>query len=197
MEGLHIALQNAVSSGLIQWDSIGDSGYNISHLFYADDVVIILDWNRQDMINIIHVLHVFYLASGPKINVSKSNVYGLGLNPQDIEDMARDTRCGSGTVPFSYLGLPLGVNMNLISNWQPLVDRSLGIYYFSIFKCPESVLNSLESMRAFFFLGGSGERKKMSWLKWENVMASFDKGGLNIGSDPLDLTPPKYINKWK
>ncbi|GJR18938.1 RNA-directed DNA polymerase, eukaryota, reverse transcriptase zinc-binding domain protein [Tanacetum coccineum] len=80
MEGLHIALQNAVSSGLIQGASIGDSGYNISYIFYSDDVVIILDWNRQDMINIIHVLHVFYLASSLKINVSKSNVYGLGLN---------------------------------------------------------------------------------------------------------------------
>lgn len=33
MEGLHIALQNAVSSGLIQGASIRDSGYNISHFF--------------------------------------------------------------------------------------------------------------------------------------------------------------------
>ncbi|GJU12941.1 putative RNA-directed DNA polymerase, eukaryota, reverse transcriptase zinc-binding domain protein [Tanacetum coccineum] len=98
MEGLHIALKNAVSSGLIQGASIGESGYNISHLFYADDVVIISDWNRQDMINIIHVLHVFYLASSLKINVSKSNVYGLGVNPHDIKDMARDTRCGAVTL---------------------------------------------------------------------------------------------------
>nr|GEW79873.1 hypothetical protein [Tanacetum cinerariifolium] len=112
------------------------------------------DWNRQDMINIIHALHVFYLASGLKINVSKSNIYILGMNPQDIEDMARDTRCGSG---------------------------SLGIYYLSIFKCPESVLNSLEATRASFFWGGSNE-KKNAWVKWENVMASFEKGGLIIGS---------------
>ncbi|GKB05355.1 putative RNA-directed DNA polymerase, eukaryota, reverse transcriptase zinc-binding domain protein, partial [Tanacetum coccineum] len=155
MEGLHIALQNAVSSGLIQGASIGDSGYNISHIFYSDDVVIISDWNRQDMINIIHVLHVFYLALSLKINVSKSNVYGLGLNPQDIEDMARDTRCIVFELDYPLGNLtryPLGGRLTLIKS----VLGSLGIYYLSIFKCPESVLNSLELMQASLF---SGERQ--------------------------------------
>ncbi|GKA48294.1 RNA-directed DNA polymerase, eukaryota, reverse transcriptase zinc-binding domain protein [Tanacetum coccineum] len=195
MEGLHIALKNAVSSGLIQGASIGESCYKISHLFYVDDVVIISDWNRQDMINIIHVLHVFYLASGLKINVSKSNIYGFGMNPQDIKDMARVTLCGSCTVPFSYLGLPLGANINLISNWQPLVDRfwarlsswkantlsiggrltliksvlgSLRIYYLSIFKCPELVLNSLEAMRTSFFWGAINLALLQKW-RWHLV----------------------------
>ncbi|GJV95289.1 putative RNA-directed DNA polymerase, eukaryota, reverse transcriptase zinc-binding domain protein [Tanacetum coccineum] len=222
MEGLHIALKNAVSSGLIQGASIGESGLKLSYFFYADDVVIISDWNMQDMSNIIHVLNVFYLASGLKINVSKSNVYGLGVDQQDIEAMARDTGCGSGTFPFSYLGIPLGANMNLISNWQTLIDRfraklsswkastlsiggrltliksvlgSLEIYYMSIFKCPKSVLNSLKAMRASFFWGGSGDKRKMSWLKWENVLASFDKGGLNIGS--LKAFNLALLPKWR
>ncbi|GKE11321.1 RNA-directed DNA polymerase, eukaryota [Tanacetum coccineum] len=34
---------------------------------------------------------VFFLASGLKINVSKSNVYGLGVSPRDVEDMASHT----------------------------------------------------------------------------------------------------------
>nr|GEW26458.1 RNA-directed DNA polymerase, eukaryota, reverse transcriptase zinc-binding domain protein [Tanacetum cinerariifolium] len=133
--------KNAVSLGLIQGASIGESGYKISHLFYEDDVVIISDWNRQDMINIIHVLNVFYLDSGLKINVSKSNAYGLGVNPQDIEDMARDTRCSSG---------------------------SLGIYYLSIFKCPDSVVNSLKAMRASFFSGAFNLALLQKW-RWRLV----------------------------
>jgi hypothetical protein len=90
---------------------------------YADDVVIISDWNNQDMGNIIRVLQVFFLASGLKINVSKSNVFGLGVSSQDIKDIAFDTGCGSGNIPFYYLGLPLGSNMHLTANWQPLIDR--------------------------------------------------------------------------
>ncbi|GKA15089.1 putative RNA-directed DNA polymerase, eukaryota, reverse transcriptase zinc-binding domain protein [Tanacetum coccineum] len=123
MEGLHIAMQNAVCSGLIREAEIGTSGHKISHLFYTDDVVIISDWNNQDMGNIIRVLQVFYLASGLKINVSKSNVFGLGVSSRDVEDMASDTGCGLGNIPFSYLGLPLGANMHLTANWQLLIDR--------------------------------------------------------------------------
>ncbi|GJV79919.1 RNA-directed DNA polymerase, eukaryota, reverse transcriptase zinc-binding domain protein [Tanacetum coccineum] len=200
-------VKNMVSSGLIQGASIGDSGYNLSYLFYADGVVIILEWNRQDMINIIHVLHVFYLASCLKINVSKSKVYGLGVNPHDIKVMACDTWCGSGIVPFSYLVLPLGANMNLISNWQPLVDHfraklstwkastlsiggrvthiklvlgSLGIYYMSIFKCPETVLNSLAAMRASIFWGESQEivdSFKGILVTWKYITEQPKKGG--------------------
>ncbi|GKF47897.1 putative RNA-directed DNA polymerase, eukaryota, reverse transcriptase zinc-binding domain protein [Tanacetum coccineum] len=123
MEGLHITMKNAVCSGLIRGAEIGTLGHKISHLFFADDVVIISYWNNQDMGNIIRVLQVFFLASGLKINVSKSNVYGLGVSPQDVEDMASHTGCGPGTIPFSYLGLPLGANMHLTANWQPLIDR--------------------------------------------------------------------------
>ncbi|GJU98861.1 RNA-directed DNA polymerase, eukaryota, reverse transcriptase zinc-binding domain protein [Tanacetum coccineum] len=167
------------------------------------------------MINIIRVLHVFFLASGLKINVSKCNIYGLGVSTNDIENLARDTGCGSGNIPFSYLGLPLGVNMNLIPNWQPLIYHfraklsswkactlsirgrltliksvlgSLGIYYMSIFK-------TLEAIRASFFWGGSSEKKNMAWIKWENVLASFEKGGLNIGS--LKSFNLALLQKWR
>nr|GEX27658.1 hypothetical protein [Tanacetum cinerariifolium] len=41
--------------------------------------------------NIIRALQGFYLASGLKINVSKSNLHELGVSSQDIEDMASHT----------------------------------------------------------------------------------------------------------
>ncbi|GKG54530.1 hypothetical protein Tco_0560185 [Tanacetum coccineum] len=65
------------------------------------------------MENIIRVMQVFYLALGLKINISKSNVYGIGVSSEEIEDMARATGCASGSLPLVYLGLPIGSNMNL------------------------------------------------------------------------------------
>ncbi|GKF42320.1 RNA-directed DNA polymerase, eukaryota, reverse transcriptase zinc-binding domain protein, partial [Tanacetum coccineum] len=38
----------------------------------------------KDMDNIIRVLHVFYLASGLKINIHKSNIYGIGVNKDEV-----------------------------------------------------------------------------------------------------------------
>ncbi|GKD91058.1 RNA-directed DNA polymerase, eukaryota, reverse transcriptase zinc-binding domain protein [Tanacetum coccineum] len=69
MEGLHCAMSNVVSTGLIRGIKIGSSDITLSHLFYADDVIITIDWNSGDLDNIIRVLHVFYLASGLKINI--------------------------------------------------------------------------------------------------------------------------------
>ncbi|GJU34812.1 hypothetical protein Tco_1183166 [Tanacetum coccineum] len=75
-------------------------------LGYEDDVIITTDWNAKDMDNIIRVLHVFYLASGLKINIHKSNIYGIGVNKDEVLSMASNAGCMAGDVPFNYLGLP-------------------------------------------------------------------------------------------
>ncbi|GJX36378.1 putative RNA-directed DNA polymerase, eukaryota, reverse transcriptase zinc-binding domain protein [Tanacetum coccineum] len=222
MEGLHCALSNAVSSGLIRGIKLGSSDITLSHLFYADDVVITTDWNSRDIDNIIRVLHVFYLASGLRINIHKSNIYGIGVSNDEISSLASRTGCAAGFFPFTYLGLPIGANMNLTSSWNILIDRfqkrlsswkanllsiggrltlikavlgSLGIYYLSIFKAPESILNTLESLRSRFFWGGSQDSKNMAWVKWSHVLPSFDKGGLNIGS--LKAFNLALLQKWR
>ncbi|GJX93478.1 hypothetical protein Tco_0348064, partial [Tanacetum coccineum] len=176
--GLHGVLSNAVRSGLIKDVNIGRSDITLSHLFYADDVIITTDWSTCDLDNIIRVLHVFYLASGHKINIHKSNIYGIGVSVEEVLNMASNSGCALGSLPFAYLGLLIGSNMRMLSNWKVLIDRfhsrlsswkanllsigghltlikavlgSLGIYYLSIFKASEAVLNSLERAHSTFF----------------------------------------------
>nr|GFD09197.1 RNA-directed DNA polymerase, eukaryota [Tanacetum cinerariifolium] len=68
-QGLHGVMSNTVNSGLIRDIKLGSSDITLSHLFYADDVVITSEWNSGDLDNVIWVLHVFHLASGLKINI--------------------------------------------------------------------------------------------------------------------------------
>ncbi|GKE45491.1 putative RNA-directed DNA polymerase, eukaryota, reverse transcriptase zinc-binding domain protein, partial [Tanacetum coccineum] len=98
MEGLHNAFEEAVGNGLITG-------------------------NAKDMDNIIRVLHVFYLALGLKINIHKSNIYGIGVNKDEVLCMASNASCITGDIPFNYLGLPIGSNMKSIASWKMLVDR--------------------------------------------------------------------------
>ncbi|GJR41094.1 putative RNA-directed DNA polymerase, eukaryota, reverse transcriptase zinc-binding domain protein [Tanacetum coccineum] len=209
--GLHSALYDAVSSGLIRGIKFDGSSVHLSHLFYADDVVIMTKWSSQYMDNIIHVLRVFFLVSCLKINIYKSNVYGVGVSLEEVNDMVRITRRTAGSFPFVYLGLPIGSNMNHKANWKNLMDQfhtklsswkanllsidghltliklvlgSLAIYYFSMLKVPETILKSMESLRASFL-----------WIKWSNVMASFDKGDLGIGS--LKSFYLTLLQKWR
>ncbi|GKE02037.1 RNA-directed DNA polymerase, eukaryota, reverse transcriptase zinc-binding domain protein [Tanacetum coccineum] len=222
MEGLHNAFEEAVGNGLITGVNIKNSTINVSHLFYADDVILTTDWNAKDMDNIIRVLHVFYLSSGLKINIYKSNIYGIGVNKDEVLSLASNAGCIASDIPFNYLGLPIGSNMKSIASWKTLVDRfhmrlsswkanllsiggrltliksvlgSLGIYYLSIFRAPESVLQDLERIRAKFFWGGNKDENKMAWVKWPIILNSFDKGGLNIGS--LKAFNLALLQKWR
>ncbi|GKF80940.1 putative RNA-directed DNA polymerase, eukaryota, reverse transcriptase zinc-binding domain protein, partial [Tanacetum coccineum] len=108
MEGLHCAISTAVSSNLIHGINLGAPDLTLSHLFYVDHVIITTEWNLGDLDNIIHVLHVFYLASGLKININKSNIFGIGVSDDEVSNMARNSSCATGSFPFTYLGLPIG-----------------------------------------------------------------------------------------
>ncbi|GKA87910.1 reverse transcriptase domain, reverse transcriptase zinc-binding domain protein [Tanacetum coccineum] len=180
MEGLHAAISDSVRNGLIHGIQIGSSDVNLSHLFFADDVIITSEWSNHDVHTIIRIFNVFFLAFGLKINIRKSSIYGVGVSSEEVHHMASLTRCNAGSFPLTYLGLPIGSNMYQTTNWKSLVDKfhsklslwkanllsfggrlmlhksilgSLGIYFFSLFKVPSTVVNSLESLRASFFWG--------------------------------------------
>nr|GEW51846.1 reverse transcriptase domain, reverse transcriptase zinc-binding domain protein [Tanacetum cinerariifolium] len=122
MEGLHMALNDDIASNMFHGVRIG-SNIHLLHLFYADDVIILSDWNQNDMENITRILNIFYIASGLKISFHKSNVFVVGVSNSEVVSMAVCTGCEAGSFPFSYLGLPIGSNMSRIANWQILIYR--------------------------------------------------------------------------
>ncbi|GKD98852.1 putative RNA-directed DNA polymerase, eukaryota, reverse transcriptase zinc-binding domain protein, partial [Tanacetum coccineum] len=123
MEDLHMALSDSVRNGFIRGININSSGINLSHLFFVDDVIITMDWSTHDLENVIRIFKVFYLASGLKINIHKSSIYGVAVSHEEVQLMASNTGCNAGFFPFSYLGLPIGSNMSLTANWKFLVDK--------------------------------------------------------------------------
>ncbi|GJY64199.1 putative RNA-directed DNA polymerase, eukaryota, reverse transcriptase zinc-binding domain protein [Tanacetum coccineum] len=140
---------------------------------------------------LIRVFQVFYLASGLKLNIHKSNIFGIDVSNDDVHLMASNTGCAAAKLSgWKANLLYFGDRLTLIK----FVLGSLGIYYFSIFKVPVSVLKSLEKMCATFFWGGSQDNRKLAWLKWPNVVASFEKGGLNIRS--LKSFNLALLHKW-
>ncbi|GJX42258.1 hypothetical protein Tco_0257248 [Tanacetum coccineum] len=78
MEGLHVAFRDALAANMFQGVIVGYSKIHLSHLFYANNVIVASEWNQNDMENIItSVLNVFYRDSGLKISINKSNIYGV------------------------------------------------------------------------------------------------------------------------
>nr|GEX92018.1 RNA-directed DNA polymerase, eukaryota, reverse transcriptase zinc-binding domain protein [Tanacetum cinerariifolium] len=77
----------------------------------------------KEVDGILHVLNEFHAQSGLKINIGKSNLYGVGVDIEDVSNMARASGCAAGSLPFSYLGLNMVANMACRSNWDILLQR--------------------------------------------------------------------------
>nr|GEV31293.1 RNA-directed DNA polymerase, eukaryota, reverse transcriptase zinc-binding domain protein [Tanacetum cinerariifolium] len=74
-EALQISILEACSKGLYKGVYLSNNGANISLLQYADDALFFGDWSRLNVIHLIYILKCFELASGLKVNISKSRIW--------------------------------------------------------------------------------------------------------------------------
>ncbi|GJW68358.1 RNA-directed DNA polymerase, eukaryota, reverse transcriptase zinc-binding domain protein [Tanacetum coccineum] len=119
----------------------------------------------------------FLSCIGLKINIHKSYVYGVGVSDNEVHTMANNTGCSPGSFPFVYLGLPIGANMNLTTNWKILIDR----FDARLSKWKANLLSIGGRLTLIKSILGS--------------LASLDKGGLGIES--LKSFNLALLQKWR
>ncbi|KAI3517218.1 hypothetical protein L1887_16430 [Cichorium endivia] len=221
MEGLNVAMKEVCEKGLFTGIKVPHEDVSISHLFYADDALFLGEWSLENIKNLARVLRCFHVVSGLKVNFNKSRVFGIGVDSQEVSRWASPLGCEPASLPFTYLGVPVGANMNLKKHWKPIIDKfsarlsawkakalsfggrltlsqavlgNLPTYYFSLFVAPIGVIKTLERIRRNFLWGGDENNHKIKWVKWEKVVAPKDKGGLGLGS--LKALNIALITKW-
>ncbi|XP_071687371.1 uncharacterized protein [Rutidosis leptorrhynchoides] len=189
-EALSVMLNDATRLGFYMGVSVGKDAVHLSHLQIADDVLFFGDWSRGNIANLMDIISWFGMASELRINWSKSNFFSLGIPQSAISDVAHAYNCSAGTLPFVYLGLPVGRNMNKISSWDVIINKFMGklipwkakllsiggrltliksvltnipLYFMSLFRAPTNVINKLEAIRSI----GSLKVKNLNLLaKW-------------------------------
>ncbi|GJS83857.1 RNA-directed DNA polymerase, eukaryota [Tanacetum coccineum] len=208
MESLHLSFSRAVDEGVFKGVQLNGS-LSISHLFYADDAMFIGEWSDANLKGIINILKCFFLASGLKINIHKSQLLGVGIPRNVVTQAAASLGCGVMLNQFRYLGVMVGKCMSRhqawddvvlklrsrLSNWKvktlsiggrlTLLKSVLGaspLYNMSIFKVPKGVLKNMETIRSNFFNGFDSLKRKITWAAWDKILASKQNGGLGVSS---------------
>ncbi|KAJ0469537.1 putative RNA-directed DNA polymerase [Helianthus annuus] len=122
MEALSCLIAKACSLGEFEGISLSNEGPMLSHMLYVDDALIMGGWSKANVLKTNRLLRVFYLCSGLRINIHKSLIFGLGVDGKVVGEMAAILGCKVGTLPFEYLGILVGANMNRISHWDSVLD---------------------------------------------------------------------------
>lgn len=108
MEALHVTLMEAKQKNIFKGIQVGNNLIEISHLQFADDAFIVREWSMENANNLFQILRCFYMASGLKVNFSKSKLFGVGVNRIEITNFASILGCQASQLPCVYLGIPTG-----------------------------------------------------------------------------------------
>lgn len=95
---------------------------NISHLMFADDVMVFFNGGSSSLHGITEALDDFASWSSLKINKDKTQLFLAGLDSHDIATVAA-YGFSNGSLPICYLGLPLMHRKLNILEYESLVEK--------------------------------------------------------------------------
>lgn len=109
-EALHVMMLEANEKQLYNGACIGDDLVEQTHLQFADDVLFLGEWFLMNAMHLLKCLNWFEAASGLKINLNKSRLFGVGVSWSEVSRFAASLHCSAGKIPFLYLGMQVRAN---------------------------------------------------------------------------------------
>ena len=127
------------------------------------------------------VLIFFEAIMGLRVNVGKSEIVPVG-EVGNLNVLAHALCCKVGSLPMTYLGMPLGAHYKDSSVWNPIIENmerqlsswkclylskggrltllkstlsSLPTYFLSMFTIPQAMATRLERIQRNFLWGAS------------------------------------------
>ncbi|XP_075503964.1 uncharacterized protein LOC142541290 [Primulina tabacum] len=180
----------------------------LSHLAYADDIIIFANGGTREMNSLMDFLHHYENFSGQLVNAVKSVII---LPPRcsgrTRSRLLRITGFGEGCFPIKYLGVPLFRGNRVCSLFDPLVQMvskklegwelktlspgsrmtllrsvllSVPIYMFQVVQPPLAVMERLENVFNGFLWGSRSLDKKWHWARWSRACLPVSEGGLGF-----------------
>ena len=179
----------------------------ITHLCFADDMLIFFDGSSESLGGIIDLLNEFYSGSGLQLNLAKTGLFLDGANHSVTRELAESFGLSQGSLPVRYLGVPLMPHKLRPQDYQPLIDRVkkkikswtirnlsfagrlqliqsvlYGMFNFwaSVFPLPKGCIDAIVRLCNAFLWTGDSESAQGAKICWESVCTPRKAGGLGL-----------------
>lgn len=77
----------------------------------------------NQLIALKNILDFFATSTGLKVNYEKSFIVPINVRHDRMILLSQSTGCQVGSMPFTYLGLPLGLTRPSVTKFMPLLTR--------------------------------------------------------------------------
>lgn len=172
---------------------------------YTDDTLIIMPGDAVQLMTLKGLLRTFADSTGLKVNYDKSSLVPLNMDHDRALHLAATMGCQVGTMPFTYLGLPLGTTKPTVNEFLPILTRiekrlmginkmlsydgrllmvnsvlsSLPTFYMCTLHLPASVIEQIDKYRKHeLWDNGDINRNGSCLVSWKKACRPKDQGGL-------------------
>ncbi|KAL0004830.1 hypothetical protein SO802_012391 [Lithocarpus litseifolius] len=207
-EGLNGLIKKAERNGDIHGFSLCRRGPKLTHLLFADDSLLFCRATMEECSKVLDLLSDYEDASGQQINKSKTALFFSKAMDGAIKDQIKEAWGVPEIMQYEkYLGLPSFVgkrkkaSFNYIKErvWRKIqgwegkllsqagrevliksVIQAIPTYTMGCFKIPVGLCNEIEAMIKKFWWGQRGDRRKIHWVKWDELTKAKDVGGMGF-----------------
>lgn len=190
--------------------SLSCGGPKLSHVCFADDLILFAEASVGQIRVIRRVLEKFCIASGQKVSLEKSKIFFSNNVHRDLAKLISDESGIKATKDLGkYLGMPVlqkRINKDTygevlekvasrLAGWKgrflslagritltKAVLSSIPVHSMSTISLPASILDKLDKVSRSFLWGGTEEQRKPHLIAWNRVCLPKVKGGLGIRS---------------
>lgn len=208
MEFLSHLIQNKVDEGAWKPISIGD--VQLSHLFFADDLILFAEASVEQGNVVKNCLELFCEASGERVNYDKSSI----LFARSVHTSVKHEVGAALPIPIAsnfenYLGVPIACGRMTADRYNFLLEKvssrlkgwqtktlslagritlaksvlvSLPLYTMQASYLPRQVCDGIDAKIRGFVWGSSQEQRRVHLLNKDVLQAPIVEGGLDIKS---------------
>jgi hypothetical protein len=163
--------------------------------------------NARQLFFLKAILNSFLESTGLKVNYAKSLMVPVNVSDQSMTVLANTFGCSIGSLPFTYLGLPLSITKPIVADFWPLVTKcerrlvnissflsqagrlqmtnavisALPTFTMCTYLLPKTVIKQIDKYRKhYLWMGSNPNSKKPPKAAWNMVCNSRENGGLGV-----------------